>query len=117
MTDATGDGRPRLSGRDMLYVAAICLGVSLWATNSIISVTVLPSAVIEIGGLPLLSWATTAYVTASIVFSAADGWTKERQGGSAGLVLGEVIFPAGALRMESCREGVWPHELRPVAGL
>jgi MFS family permease len=75
----------------------ICLGISLWATCSMVSVTVLPSAVREIGGLELLSWATTAYFTASIACSAAGDWAKARLGLRRALGGGALLFMAGSV--------------------
>jgi MFS family permease len=74
----------------------IALAVSLWAANGMISATILPSAVGDIGGLDLLSWATTAYVAASIVTAAAAGWTRAQVGGRLGLAIGALIFGLGA---------------------
>jgi MFS family permease len=62
-----------------------------------VSVTVLPSAVREIGGLELLSWATTAYFTASIACSAAGDWAKARLGLRRALGGGALVFMAGSL--------------------
>jgi MFS family permease len=81
----------------LLPSAVIALGISLWATCSMVSVTVLPSAVREIGGLELLSWATTAYFTASIACSAAGDWAKARLGLRRALGGGALLFMSGSL--------------------
>lgn len=79
-----------------LIASIIGLCISIWATNSMVSVTVLPSAVVEIGGVALLSWATTIYITASIVVSASAGWMRARIGLRRGIVLGVVTFAVGS---------------------
>src|SRR5262249_3028157 len=81
----------------LLPSTVIALGISLWATCSMVSVTVLPSAVREIGGLDLLSWATTAYFTASITCSAAGDWAKARLGLRRALGGGALVYMAGSL--------------------
>ncbi|MEO3434555.1 MFS transporter [Inquilinus sp. CAU 1745] len=86
-----------LDNRQHALIASIIgLCISVWATNSMVSVTVLPSAVVEIGGVALLSWATTIYITASIVVSASAGWMRARIGLRRGIALGVITFAAGS---------------------
>lgn len=84
-----------LVGRQRLFAAIVGLGVFISAVNSVLLVTVLPTAVDDIGGIEFMSWTTTIYVTASIVFSAAGGWMKARLGGRGGLLAGASLFMAG----------------------
>ena len=63
----------------------------LAATNSMISVTITPTTVLEIGGVGAISWTTTLYVVASIVAAAAGGLLRARLGLRGAAVLG----PAG----------------------
>jgi MFS family permease len=91
------NARTRMTPRERIYAGIIALGVLMWSMNSLLSVTIMPSAVDEIGGLDWLSWATTAYVAASIVASATGDWVKGRIGGRAGMALGAGVFGLGAV--------------------
>ena len=63
-------------------------GVLLHSMNVLITVTLLPSIVSEIGGAGLMSWPTTAFVAASIVAAAGTG------------IIGGASGPAGRLPAE-----------------
>jgi MFS family permease len=78
----------------MIVVAG---GSVLAATNSMISVTITPTTVLEIGGVGAISWTTTLYVVASIVAAAAGGLLLTRLGLRNAALLGPAVFTAGAL--------------------
>ncbi|MGV0803808.1 MFS transporter, partial [Mycolicibacterium elephantis] len=42
-------------------------GVALYATNEFLTISLMPSAVAEIGGHRLYAWVTTVYLVASVV--------------------------------------------------
>ena len=84
-----------LQARYAAALAVLCLGVILHALNSLITTTVLPSAVREIGGLALISWATTVYMVASILTSVSGGLVENRIGGRQGLVAAAMLFAIG----------------------
>ena len=44
-------------------------GISLYAVETYVTATIMPSVVRDIGGLPLFAWVTTLYVTASVLGS------------------------------------------------
>ena len=54
---------PRL----ILPLAVLLAGNLLHSMNALITATLLPSIVAEIGGGSLMSWPTTAFVTASMI--------------------------------------------------
>ncbi len=56
--------------RHAASLAALCLGVSLYTVNAYIFTTAVPTVVADIGGLALVSWATTVYIVASLVSAA-----------------------------------------------
>jgi len=53
-------------------------GVLLHSMNMLVTATLLPSIVTDVGGANLMSWPTTAFVASSIV--AADGYKHRQQG-------------------------------------
>src|SRR5215475_6985993 len=60
-----------LVGRYAAPAVMFTLGIALHAFNAFIATTTMPSAAIELGTVSLLSWATAAYLVASIVGGAA----------------------------------------------
>jgi MFS family permease len=72
-------------------------GSVLSAANSMISVTITPITVLEIGGVGAISWTTTLYVVASIVAAAAGGLLRARLGLRGAALLGPLVFTAGGL--------------------
>ena len=75
----------------------LCFAIALYATNGLIATTALPSAVDEIGGLTIYSWATTVYMVASIISAACGGWLKLRIGARAGFVAAATVFAIGTV--------------------
>jgi MFS family permease len=69
----------------------------LAAINSMISVTITPTTVLEIGGVGAISWTTTLYVVASILAAAAGGLLRARLGLRGAALLGPLVFAAGGL--------------------
>ena len=92
---AGGAWRAFLQARYAAALAVLCLGVILHALNSLITTTVLPSAVREIGGLALISWATTVYMVASIMTAVSGGLVENRVGGRRGLAGAAILFAIG----------------------
>ena len=58
----------------------LCFGVWLYAADSTLVATVMPSVVDEIGGLPYLSWTYTLYQLGSVVTGAIMGLLVLRTG-------------------------------------
>ena len=75
----------------------LVLGILAPALNTFIAATVMPSAVADIGGLPLYAWTTIAYSVASIVGSAGSSALARRQGLRHAFVGAGVVFVAGSL--------------------
>jgi MFS family permease len=75
----------------------LALGVALFAFNVFLSSVALPSAVQDLGGLEVISWATTLYLVFAIVGGAAAAMIKRRLG-SRWALLGLVsVFLVGTL--------------------
>ena len=79
-------------------LATVTLGLSivLHAVNFFIFATLAPSVIADLGELERLHWATTLFVVASIVGSAAGGRVRARIGARAALTLAILGFSVGA---------------------
>ncbi len=75
----------------------LSLGVALHAFNGFLVQTALPTAVLEIGGVELLSWAFTVYLVLSIVGGAGAPRLKQMVGGRQAMILPALVFLAGTL--------------------
>ncbi|MAS03986.1 MAG: MFS transporter [Ahrensia sp.] len=74
----------------------ISLGVALYAFNEFFVSTALPSAVDELGGAALISWAFTFFLVFAIVGGLAATNLKARLGARNALVLSVLVFLAGS---------------------
>ena len=64
--------------------------------NVLITATLLPSVVAELGGANLMSWPTTAFVAASIIAASGTSLVSGRFGNRLAFSGGAVIYAAGA---------------------
>ncbi|MCW2559932.1 MAG: arabinose efflux permease family protein [Mycobacterium sp.] len=96
------DAVPTAGWRDLLgpkYLGACTVlagGVALYATNEFLTVSLLPSAVAEIGGQRLYAWVTTVYLVASVVAATTVSATLARLGPRWSYLLGLGVFGAGS---------------------
>jgi MFS family permease len=97
--EETIDGRwgELLTRRYGSGVATLCLGVALFALNTFLVSTSLPTAVTELGGVGLISWAFTVYLVAAIVGGTAAAMVKQRIGTRPALMLAALAFLVGTL--------------------
>src|SRR6185437_5531640 len=72
-------------------------GVALYATNEFLTVSLLPSAIAEIGGERLFAWVTTLYLVGSVVAAAAVNATLLRVGARWSFLLGLAVFGLGSV--------------------
>jgi MFS family permease len=95
--DQTGSARwsDLLSANYSAPTATLCLGVALFAFNGFLVSTSLPTAVGEIGGIELISWAITLYLVFSIIGGASGALLKARFGARATLIGSALVFLAG----------------------
>lgn len=104
MTDANGSDQAQapLSWRELVgpgyLLATVTLGLSivLHAVNFFVFASLAPSVVADLGELERLHWATTLYVVASIVSSAAAGQIRARVGPRLALGAAVLTFAAGS---------------------
>ena len=75
----------------------IGLGVGLLAFNSFLATVSLPTAVQELGGVALISWAVTLYLVFAIVGGSGAALLKQKLGSRMGLLVSASVFLAGTL--------------------
>ena len=83
MTDTAagaGSWRELLSRRYRGAATVLAGGVAIYATNEFITMSLLPSAITEIGGARLYAWVTTVYLVASVVGATTVGSVLTRFG-------------------------------------
>jgi MFS family permease len=97
------DSVPTAGWRDLLgpkYLGASTVlagGVALYATNEFLTISVLPSAVAEIGGQRLYAWVTTVYLVASVIAATTVSATLARLGPRWSYLAALSVFGAGSL--------------------
>src|ERR1700747_2535529 len=89
--------RALLLPRLMLTLCVLLGGVLLHSMNVLITATLLPSVVAELGGANLMSWPTTAFVAASIVAASGTSLVSGRFGKRRAFSGGGILYAAGAV--------------------
>ena len=72
-------------------------GVALYATNEFLTISLLPSAVAEIGGQRLYAWVTTVYLVASVVAATTVSATLAWLGPRLSYLAGLGVFAVGSV--------------------
>jgi MFS family permease len=98
MPEATTEAgwRMLLAPRLALTLSVLLGGVLLHSMNVLITATLLPSIVADLGGANLISWPTTAFVASSIIAASATSLLSGRFGNRRAFAAGAVIYAAGA---------------------
>lgn len=86
-----------LAPRYLATMTTLCLGVALFAFNAFLASTALPTAVQELQGVALISWALTLYLVFAIMGGVGAALTKKFLGARNTLLLSAVIFLCGTL--------------------
>lgn len=86
-----------LEPHNLAATVTLCLGVALFAFNEFFISTALPSAVTEVGGAALLSWAFTLYLVFAITGGMMAANLKRRFGARLTLLAAAGVFIAGTL--------------------
>ncbi len=84
---------PRYVGTSTLLAG----GVALYATNEFLTVSLLPSAIAEIGGERLYAWVTTLYLLGSVAAAATVNAMLMRVGARWSFLLGLAVFGLGSV--------------------
>lgn len=88
--------RDLFSGKNAAFAIALSGGVVLHAINIYIATTILPSVVLDIGGLNLYAWNTTLFVTASILGSALSARLLSGYGPRSAYLFASLAFMLGS---------------------
>lgn len=75
----------------------LCLGVALLAFNAFLASISLPTAVQEMGGVALISWALTLFLVFAIVGGSGAALLKQRLGARRALLVSAGIFLLGTV--------------------
>jgi len=84
---------PRL----ILPLAVLLGGNLLHSMNVLITATLLPNIVADIGGSNLMSWPTTAFVAASIIAATGTAVASEAIGTRRTFCVGAIIYATGSV--------------------
>jgi MFS family permease len=96
-TIATGSWRELLGPKNLGASTVLAGGVALYATNEFLTISLMPSAVADIGGQRLYAWVTTVYLVASVVSATTVHSLLMRVGARWAYLLGLSVFGAGSL--------------------
>ncbi|MGV0718528.1 MFS transporter [Mycolicibacterium sp. XJ662] len=101
MTDdaaVTAGGWRELLGPGNLGASTVLAGgVALYATNEFLTISLMPSAVAEIGGHRLYAWVTTVYLVASVVAATTVYSTLMRFGARRSYLFALAVFGASSV--------------------
>lgn len=86
-----------LTPRWALPLGVLLGGVLLHSMNVLITATLLPSIVADVGGVDLMSWPTTAFVAASIIPATGTGMISAALGNRHAFCAGAAVYAAGAV--------------------
>src|SRR5471030_551824 len=84
------------SGRLPQFIL-LCLGVWLHAADTLVTATIMPSVVEDIGGIAYVNWTISLYQIGSILAGAATGVLSRRLGLRRMLIVGASIYGLGCV--------------------
>ncbi|WP_240231618.1 MFS transporter [Devosia lacusdianchii] len=98
MSDSTsGSWAEIFTPRYATVTLILCLGVALFAFNAFLASVALPTAVQQLGGIALISWALTLYLVFAIMGGAGAALLKQRLGSRTALLVSSAVFLVGTL--------------------
>jgi MFS family permease len=96
-TPAEDSWRALLGPKHLGTSTLLAGGVALYATNEFLTVSLLPSAIGEIGGERLYAWVTTLYLLGSVAAAATVNAMLLRVGARWSFLLGLTVFGLGSV--------------------
>ena len=96
-TTITGSWRELLGPKNLGASTVLAGGVALYATNEFLTISLLPSAVADIGGQRFYAWVTTVYLVASVVAATTVSAVLTRVGPRWAYLSGLGVFGLGSL--------------------
>jgi len=94
---SAGSWRELLGPKNLGASTVLAGGVALYATNEFLTISLMPSAVADIGGHRYYAWVTTVYLVASVVAATTVHSLLLRLGPRWAYLLGLSVFGAGSL--------------------
>ncbi|EKF23526.1 putative multidrug-efflux transporter [Mycolicibacterium hassiacum DSM 44199] len=95
-TVGTGRWRELLGPGHVGAATVLAGGVALYATNEFLTISLMPSAIAEIGGARLYAWVTTVYLVASVAAATTVYSTLMRVGPRGAYLLALGVFGIGS---------------------
>ncbi|WP_370330286.1 MFS transporter [Mycolicibacterium hippocampi] len=95
--EAAGSWRELLGRRYLGASAVLAGGVALYATNEFLTISLMPSAVADIGGARFYAWVTTVYLVGSVMAATTVHPVLMRLGPRWAYLLSLSVFGAGSL--------------------
>ena len=92
-----GSWRELLGPKNLGASTVLAGGVALYATNEFLTISLMPSAVADIGGQRFYAWVTTVYLVASVVAATTVHSLLMRLGPRWSYLLGLSVFGVGSL--------------------
>lgn len=83
-------------GRGPVF-ALVCLAVWLFAADSLVTATIMPSVAASLGGYVFFGWATAGFMLGSVLAAATSGVMTERQGLKLAMTLAALVYAAGCV--------------------
>ena len=96
-TITTGSWRELLGPKNLGASTVLAGGVAHYATNEFLTISLMPSAVADIGGHRYYAWVTTVYLVASVVAATTVHSLLLRLGPRLAYLLGLTVFGTGSL--------------------
>ena len=99
MTETTSqtDGWRELLTRHLGTSTVLAGGVAVYATNGFLTISLLPSALAEIGGAQLYAWVVTLYLVGSVVAATTVNAVLRRFGARSSFLLALAVFGVASL--------------------
>lgn len=94
---AAGGWRELLGPKNLGAATVLAGGVALYATNEFLTISLMPSAVADIGGHRFYAWVTTVYLVGSVMAATTVHATLMRLGPRGAYLLGLTVFGLGSL--------------------
>lgn len=92
-----GSWRDLLGPKNLGAATVLAGGVALYATNEFLTISLMPSAVAEIGGHRYYAWVTTVYLVASVAAATTVSTTLARVGPRSAYLGALSVFGAGSV--------------------
>src|SRR3981081_374847 len=94
-TVTTGSWRELLGPKNLGASTVLAGGVALYATNEFLTISLLPSAVADIGGQRFYAWVVTVYLVGSVIAATAVNPLLMRVGPRTSYLVILTLFGAG----------------------